>query len=129
MYESSCERIVELMTHPTNEIASVNRHSFRLGRIGGLKLVLNPQLQQYLVNVTSNNFLEEGFLVSVGYVYEPVLSNPVVLQPNTHTWISLSSTQTVMKKSLYPIYNLDCRKNTELNVLNGLQFINCFGTM
>lgn len=66
-----------------------------------------------------NNYLEQGFLIFVSHQYEPMPSNPIVVEPGSHAYISMSATVQTYVDSTYPMFDLPCRTNTTLHYVKG----------
>lgn len=76
-------------------------------------------LQGYSSNVLYNNFMEEGFMISSGYVHEPSFPDPVAVNVGVHALISLSVKKEIFTKPTFQVYKMPCRENAELMILNG----------
>lgn len=92
-----------------------------LGASMGLQMIVNPALDLYLNDTVISNFLEEGVLLSFDYTEDPTMSNPVVVGPGTHAFVSLRLTEQIFTRATYPMFDMPCRKpeDTKLAIVAG----------
>lgn len=95
-------------------------HIFNFAGVAqGLKIIMDPHLEEYSTDLVQNNFLEEGFVVNPSYVYEPLLPDPVAVGSGTHAWIALSAKTELVNHPRYQVAPLPCRHDIELKILSG----------
>lgn len=97
--------------------------TFLIGASEGLKLILDPRLSEYPTSsdFIVNNFPEAGFVVSISYIYEPSLPDPVTVPVGSHAWIALRAQQETIVQPQIQLYDLPCRTNPKLQLLQGKQ--------
>lgn len=47
----------------------------------GLKIIINPLIEEYMSDVIVNNYLSEGIILGIDYVFEPIMSHPLLISP------------------------------------------------
>lgn len=110
---------------------------FGLGPFDGLKMILNPQLSEYMTGVLYNNYFQQGFAISVNYADEPMMPDVITVAPSNqivtycHCFVnwkfSGTSVNVAMKPIIRKINRADfplrpplCNQNPKLEILNGL---------
>lgn len=53
-------------------------------------MILTSQLSEYMEEGTLNNFLQEGLFLSIGYVDEPFVAQPMFLAPGEKQFVPFS---------------------------------------
>ncbi len=74
----------------------------------------------YTPEVIENNFLEEGFILGVGFnPHDYQLASPIILKPGTKVKVGMKVQATFHQKSKYPIFPSQCAEDPELKILKG----------
>lgn len=49
--------------------------------MAGVKMLLNPQLNEYMKDVLFNNFYQQGFVIAINYDDEYLMSDSLIIAP------------------------------------------------
>jgi hypothetical protein len=88
------------------------------GMSQGLKLFAFPRLSEYHPLIT-NNFWEEGMVVSVNGAPGQYPWNPLGVAPGTHAFISLVNRVERFNHPEIPVFPIPCAENGQLAVMTG----------
>ncbi len=86
-----------------------------------MRLFLDPMKSDYTPEVIENNFLEEGFILGVGFnPHDYQIGSPIILKPGTKVKVGMKARANAPQKSKNPIFPRLCAENPELKILKGL---------